>query len=88
VLWGCGNQRPQDSYDFDFQKPVDYPQLIFRSSTIVVGTVRSVVCIQNGVPARRQPELLLDQMRASVDVENVLRSNIRQSRLEFDFLIH
>ncbi|MBL0159306.1 MAG: hypothetical protein IPP47_19670 [Bryobacterales bacterium] len=88
VLCGCGNQRPHDFYDFDFGKPVDYPQLIFRSSTILVGTVRSVVCIQNGVPARRQPELLLDQMRVSLDVENVLRGNVRQSRLEFDFFTY
>jgi hypothetical protein len=82
---GCRAPTQVDYYDFDFQKAPDVRQLIWRSPVIVVGTVASSSIIRAGVPARRQPELLLDHVRVEVDVENVLRGEIDRGRRVIEF---
>jgi hypothetical protein len=81
----CRRLDQCDYYDFDFQKPLDVRQLIWRSSIIVVGTVASARVIREGVPARKQPELLLDQIRAEVAVENVLLGDMKQPLIAIEF---
>src|SRR5690349_1971935 len=81
----CNRPLQVDYYDFDFQKPMSYEQLVVRSSVIVAGTVQSVRIIREAVPARRQPELRLDETRVAVKVENILRGDVRGPRLEFVF---
>jgi hypothetical protein len=85
---GCRRPTQGDYYDFDFQRPPDVKQLVSRSSAIVVGTVACAKAIREGVPARKQPELLLDQIRADVAVENVLLGDIKQTRLEIEFFAY
>jgi hypothetical protein len=82
---GCGPHRHSDYYDFDFQKPLDYRQLVFKSSEVIVGTVRAVKISHSGVPARKAPELLLDETTVDVDVENVLRGEWSAPQLQFVF---
>src|SRR4051794_15671672 len=85
LLTACGHRPQCGCYDFDFQKPLDYRQLVFRSSMIISGTVRSVSVIRSGVPARKAPELLLDETQVDVDVENVLRGDWSMAALRFVF---
>src|SRR5687768_7588542 len=82
----CGRPMQCDYFDFDFQKPLGYDQLIFRSSDIVVGTVVSVKITREGVPARKLPALLLDETRVEIHVENILLGDAKQPRLAFKFL--
>jgi hypothetical protein len=85
LLMSCGRSTQHDYYDFDFQKPPDVRQLIWRSSIIVLGTVAGVRTIREGIPAGKQPELLLDQMRVDVAVENVLLGNLDRPRMTIEF---
>lgn len=85
LMASCRQALQCDYFDFDFQKPLDYDQLIFRSSAIVVGTVVSVNVTRGGVPARKAPHLLLDETRVEIRVENVLLGDLNQPRLFFKF---
>ena len=84
VLFGCG-QRPVDYFDFDFQKPLGWDQLLFRSSLVVVGTVKGIEVVRSGIPARKDPELLLDETQVDLDVENVLLGDWPDPKLKFVF---
>jgi hypothetical protein len=85
LLTGCNRPVQLDYYDFDLQKPLDVEQLVFRSSAIVVGTVKSVRTGREGVPARKVPELLLDEIFADIDVENVVLGNVKQPQLRLSY---
>jgi hypothetical protein len=82
---GCsGPARQVDYYDFDLQKPLNAKQLLFKSSAVIVGTVKSVNIVRSGVPARKDRGFLLDETQVTVDVENVLRGNQTQC-IKFEF---
>ena len=82
---GCGPARQVDYYDFDLQKPLNAKQLLFKSSAVIVGTVKSVNIARSGVPARRDHEFLLDETQVEVDVENVLRGDQPGQHIRFEF---
>lgn len=85
---GCGRAPQRDYYDFDFQRPQPIWQMIYRSSDIVVGTVRAVEIRREAVPAEKQPELLLDETWVKVEVENIIRGSVTSPRLEFIFFAY
>ncbi len=85
LMVSCRKPTQRDYYDFDFQKPPGVRQLIWRSSDIVVGTVGRVNVIREGVPASKQPGLLMDQIRADVNIENVLLGDMKQPRVAIEF---
>jgi hypothetical protein len=84
---GCGSSRPiqADYYNRDLEAPLDNEQLIYRSSTIFVATVRAVTRGRAAVPARREPRLLLDEMFAEVDVENIIRGEPSLKRVTLSY---
>ena len=82
---GCSPTRQIDYYDFDLQKPLNPKQLLFKSSAVIVGTVKSVNIVRSGVPARKDRGFLLDETQVEVDVENVLRGDQTQQRIQFEF---
>ena len=88
VSAGCGRIVQCDYYDFDLQKPLDYRQLVFKSSDVVVGSVRSVEITRSGISSRKAPELLLDETTVDIDVENVLRGEWSEPRLRFKFFAY
>jgi hypothetical protein len=85
LLTACTRPVQVDYYDFDLQKPLGVDQLVFRSSAIVVATVKSVRMGREGVPARRVPELLLDEVYADVDIENVVLGDVKQRQLQLSY---
>jgi hypothetical protein len=85
LFTACARPVQVDYYDFDLQKPLDIDQLVFRSSAIVVGNVKSVMTGREGVPARKVPELLLDEVFADIDIENVVLGDVKQRHLQFSY---
>lgn len=88
LLAACARPVPVDYYDFDLQKPLDLDQLVFRSSAIVVGTVRSVRHGREGVPARRVPGLLLDEVFADIEVENAILGEVKEQQLRLGYFTY
>jgi hypothetical protein len=78
-ILNCRRPVQYDYYDFDFQKPPDVRQLIWRSSSIVVGKVLGVKTNREGVPARKKPEMLLDELRVDFAPENILLGDAPQT---------
>src|SRR5208337_418174 len=84
LLVGCaGSPQLCDYYDpHDLQSRRDF-QIMDASPIVVVGTVRSVQLLSKGVRARKQPSMLLDLEKASIEVENSLRGGLVGPVLEF-----
>lgn len=58
---------------------------VFRSSAIVVGIVKSVRMGREGVPARKVPALLLDEVFVEVDIENAVLGDVKQQQLRLSY---
>lgn len=85
---GCGGASQRDYYEFDLQRPQPISQMIFRSSDIIVGTVKATATRRDAIPAEKQPALLLDETWVRVEVENVIRGSVTSPQLEFVFFAY